>query len=276
VNNNHELLEVGQRLGFSYDEIESLQLLAGPCRAMEICRWRENEFVPTPEQQRTIEERWSILRAEKPRVFNGLLANVCRFEVVDGILRFELSMTDYKTYMGLIGLLPGTVNLSSSPCLSSVLPLSFGAIIITTDNKIIAGIRGNKAVGQFGRLHALPSGYFSPHEHIILKERIGEEGGTPSLLVSIASELLQELNLQYYSGLEILGLIQDGINSKQPLIALRILVPYTAEEVIEKSRSLRDEVTTVFAVNNTIEAVKSLGAAWTSHDIGRLIFHFAY
>lgn len=276
MNNNHELLEVGQRLGFSYDEIESLQLLAGPCRAMEICRWRENEFVPTPEQQRTIEERWSILRAEKPRVFNGLLANVCRFEVVDGILRFELSMTDYKTYMGLIGLLPGTVNLSSSPCLSSVLPLSFGAIIITTDNKIIAGIRGNKAVGQFGRLHALPSGFFSPHEHIILKERIGEEGGTPSLLISVVSELFQELNLQFYSSIEVLGLIQDTVNSKQPLIALRIRVPYTSSEVLAGCAELKDEVTRILAVDNIIAGVKETKGSWASHDVGRLILHFAY
>ena len=74
-----------------------------------------------------------------------------------------------------------------------------------------------------------------------------------------------------------LGLIHDGVLAKQPLLAVRLGLDFTAEEVKAVAHDMGVEVQSYHFVPNTEESVREFIAKYppTPHTIGALILHFA-
>jgi len=277
------LTEVADKLGFTKEQLEEIQFLTiKPLRTVEI-----EKYLTLPQSfasqslREQIERTWQIFVESRGsgEIYNGNLASVLSFTERDGILKLLLRSSDFKKFIGTKHLTPRKVDVSRHVITKSCWPLSFGALAVTRDDRIPYALRSGKVTVCSNMLHIPPSGYFEPDKHAIEDEN--KPGKEPSILQMIISELLEELNIEWFERIDLLGFIHDGVESMNPLLALRMLLPYTGDEVLSRFDQLpeRREVDTLQLVDNSIEAVRETAicnrARWSPHDVAKLILHFA-
>lgn len=270
-----DLEETAQKLGFK-ERLKEIQFLAvGPFRTIEI-KYKEDLQHFDKKTIKRINEKWREHLKKAPTDFPDPMASLRDFKVVNGRLLLYLQRSRFDFFIGTKSESPRVLNLRKKPLDNHfALPISFGAITITEDNHLVCGIR--KKVGlEKGMLHTIPSGYFNPVSQVIFKGRVRKAKTFPSLPVLVATELKEELNLDWFTKIEILGLVQDCIHSQQPIVNVRLHVGLTNEEIQERAKDVK-EIGELLFVKNEIRAIKKLQKTsnWTTHDIGRLILHFA-
>lgn len=253
------LWNVGRKLGFSSQELQDIQWLAiGPFQQVKL-QILPSELEFTQSLREKIEKRWKEHLMKHPYDFAGPLASVSEIKREERTLTLVLRRTDYKAFIGTRQRNRKSLNLTQKPLDKEFpLPLSIGAVTITQDNKIVAGIRGKVGFGK-GQACILPSGFFDPIEDLKWQD-------------CLQRELQEEIGVERFKLNSILGLIFDRKIAQQPLLAIRIKIPITSNEI---SRTQIEEVKELVFIDNSIRGVKKHRLQWTPHSRGKLILHFA-
>ena len=217
-------------------------------------------------------------------MFPGPLASIMDFRVRDHILELRLQRSRFDIYDGLRERVPSKLNLEQKPLdRNFCLPLSMGAVTITApddDNAegcIIFGIRSKSTAFGEGQSIALPSGYYNPDSDRLIMADPALHRWVRSIRFTTMKELKEEVGIQDYRVCEYLGLIYDGVLAKQPLIAMRLELDFTTEEMKAIAHDVGFEIDKYYFITNRIEDVKAFIQRYppTPHDVGKLILHFA-
>jgi hypothetical protein len=254
-----KLWNVGRKLGFSLQELQDIQWLAlGPFQQVRL-QILPSKLELTQSLREKIEKRWKEHLMEHPYDFAGPLASVSEIKREERTLTLVLRRTDYKAFIGTRQRNRKSLNLTQKPLDKEFpLPLSIGAVTITQDNKIVAGIRERVGLSK-GLVCTLPSGFFDPTKDFTWED-------------CLQRELREEIGIERFTQTKILGLIFDRKIAQQPLLAVRIKIPIASNEI---SRAQIDEIKELAFIDNSITGVKLSGFLWTPHSRGKLILHFA-
>jgi len=245
------------------------QILATGFKTVEIppdnfIRKTQKFFV---EKELEIQKRWNEQKIKAGKnLWNDPMASVVDFSI-DVFRRLELVLrkSDYKTYVGTRE--KRFVNVNNIPMdRNSSLPLSIGAVTITSDDFIVSGLRSGTEVYK-DKVGLAPSGYLDPSVHS-LKTEMGE---VISVEILILCELYEELRIQSYIAKEYLALIQD----MQPMIAVRLEIPFVRRE-IEQIAKISFEHSKFIYIENTIDEVKKAFEEYefTPHALSAILCHF--
>lgn len=265
-----------RKLGFK-NELAKIQFL-------EIGPWKEIVIdydtklqVFDEEVMRKIDNKWEELLKKTPTAFKGTLGSLRSFEIKNGVLYLRLQRSRFDLSYGTKEEGSRIIDLSHIPLDEKFsLPISFGAVAVTTDGYIPVGLRHPRKVAVARNMATtLPSGFFDPETQIIYLGDPRQKDTCPSLMVLVATELKEELGTEFFSEIKVLGLVQDCVNSQQPLVAVRLRLPFTREEVKERAENIKVEMERLLFLENKAEAIRDFDTPWTPHDIGKLILHFA-
>lgn len=277
--------EVAEKLGLSA-RLSEVQFLATGFKAVDLEGMApfENELqIFDLATHQRIKANWEAKLAKNPKMFAGPLATVKDFKLEDDVLKFYLQRSRFDIYDGLRSRIPSKINLGLWPLDQNLcLPLSMGAVTVTAPDKenptgtIIFGIRSKTTAFGEGSSTTLPAGYFNPDSDRLV---IGDPGlyvGLMSIRFTVIKEMKEEVGLQDYKIFEYLGLIYDGVLAKQPLIAVRLGLNFTADEVKAIAHDMGVEVVNYYFIPNTEKAVREFIAKYppTPHTVGALILHF--
>ena len=259
--------ELAERMGV-LEEAKQAQILATGFKAVEIS---SDNFVRemqkfSVEKESEIQKRWNEQKRKIGKnLWNDPTASVVNFSIdVFGRLELVLRRSDYKTYVGTrekrfvnTNLIPMDENCS--------LPLSMGAVTITSDDFIFLGLR-DKTEARRNELGLAPSGYLDPSVHF-LKTELGEIISVEELMLC---ELFEELKIQTYTKKAYLALIQD----MQPMIAVRLEIPFTKKEM-ERIAEINFEHSKFIYVENTIDGIKKAFKKYefTTHALSAILCH---
>ena len=259
--------------------MKEIQILAiGPFNDIQFFYNDELQFFDK-ETTEKINKIWQEHLQKRPDDFPGTLAHThtLRVSKYNEILEFHLQKTRFDMFMGTRE--PGKLRFLPKNKLweeNYSLPLSFGAVTITSDNAIICGVRGKTGL-ESNMLTTLPSGYLNPDIHAIsLDYARGRK--TLSFLSLVISELKEELNIDWFEKSQLLGVAQDCAGSQQPSIYVRLRVPITSNEVRQKAEEAGKEIEKLIFLSNDIMSIRRVqqeNYQWTGHDYGKLMFHFA-
>ena len=279
--------EVASRLGISERMDKEVQVLAYGFKSVNLEGLApfDNDLPRfDSETERNIRTNWETKLAKNPHMFPGSLANVKDFTVASNVLRLKLQRSRFDFYDSLKQKMPTRLNLAEKPLDRGLcLPLSMGAVTITAPDTrnptgtIIFGIRSISTAFGAGNSTTLPSGYFNPDTDQL---QVGDPPSTGRLLsirLTTLKELKEELNVQDYRQFEYLGFIYDGVISKGALVAMRLRLDLTAEELNWSMKDTAKEVKRYYFVADDLEAVKDFIGKHppTPHDVARLVLHFA-
>ena len=270
------LKRLARELGFQ-EKMKEIQILAiGPFNDIQFFYNDELQFFDK-ETTEKINKIWQEHLQKRPDDFPGTLAHALGVRKDRETLEFDLQKTRYDIFIGTrepekLRFLPKNKLWEGNYSL----PLSFGAVTITSDNAIICGVRGKTGL-ESHKLTTLPSGYLNPDIHAISLD-YAKGRKTLSFLSLVIAELKEELNLDWFEKIQILGVAQDCIGSQQPLVVLRIHLSLTSKEVRERLEGAEKEIEKYIFLNNDVMSIRKAqaeGYQWTGHDYAKLIFHFA-
>ena len=282
-----KFIEVAARLGLT-ETLDELQFLATNFRGVKlegIAPLEKGFQIYDPETQRLIDENWKQILAEKPDNFAGPLASIKSYEVRNGILCFALKESRFDIYDWFRRYGPGVLDLGKNPLdEGGCYPVSMGCVTITAPDEncptgeIITGIRSKKAGFGEEKASTLPAGYFNPDVDRMIVGDPAKEKSFISIRLTTIKEILEETGIEDYERFKYLGLVQDCVLSKQPLIAIRLNLAFTRAEI--EGESLKDmgvEIDKFDFVPNTIEGARDYieTRSLTPHSAAKLILHFA-
>jgi hypothetical protein len=245
---------------------KEVQILASGFNGVRIAKIypRKHKFPKT--QMDKIAQTWKKAEKEhKGVLWNGPLASVMNFKIDEyKILEFILRKSDFRLYLGTRSKQPIRTALKPLDKERS-LPLSFGAVTITSDNFIVLGIR-EKTEAYKGEADLRASGYFDPEQDII-KTDIGAEYSVELLILR---ESYEELGTEIYIAKRYLALIQDA----QPLLSVEIKIPFSKEQIGKIAKGSDEHSESVFVENN-FEAIKTAFQEYkfTPHTLSAIICH---
>ncbi|HPD19914.1 MAG TPA: hypothetical protein PLV95_01605 [Candidatus Pacearchaeota archaeon] len=248
-------------------------------------KFEEVELIESPQEpsfgkdNEEIEKRWKEHLKACPNDFDGCLGSVVSFSLSEKKLSIKFRKARFSEYY--FAQRPEMLNIAD--CNNYCLPLSFGAIAITKPTEdcpfgsIIFAERGKTAFDS-GKITLLPGGYFDPEQ-----DYFGGEKGEKiySLNITILRECFEELCFHTLAlKIDFLGVIY---NRRQPLIAVLLNLPFTAEQLKESVNSGKEtEVERVFFIDNNIYAVREFltkearqGKKLAIHDAWKLILYFS-
>ncbi len=256
--------ELAQEMGVEA-EANQTQILATEFKMVEITLiTKEQRFSQTQESK--IQEAWNKQKEKAGNnLWNDPMASLVNFSVNSfGGLELVLRKSDYKIYVGTrrrrlidTDIIPMDKN--------SSLPISLGAITITSDNFIVLGLRSGTEAYE-DEVGLCPSGYLDPSAHF-LKTELKEVISVEELILC---ELYEELRMQTYTSKAYLALIQD----MQPMIAVRLVIPFTRYEVEQIAR-INFEHSRLIYIENTTSAVKRAFREYrfTPHALAAILCH---
>lgn len=225
-----------------------------------------------------IQSNWEEKLSKNPRMFPGPLASVMDFRVQCQILELRLQRSKFDIYDGLRSRIPPRLDTTIRPLdRDFCLPLSMGAVTVTSDNYIIFGIRSKSTAFEHGQSTTLPSGYYNPDSDRLVMGDPQLHRWFMSIRFTTVKELWEEIGIQDFRTLKYLGIFHaDG--GRNPLIAMTLKLDLTADHVQSIARDVGFEVSNYHYIPNTPEAVATFIKKHppTSHDIAKLIWHFAH
>ena len=227
-----------------------------------------------------IKKRWEKKFQENPHLFPGPLASVMIFEIgKHGILQFRLQRSRFDLYDGLRNKVSQTIPLSEKPLdLNFPWPLSMGAVTVTADNFIIFGIRSKNTAFAQGQATTLPSGFYNPDSDRLIMGDPELHKWLMSIRFTIIKELKEEVGIEDFESIKYLGMFHaDG--GRNPLIAMTLTLAFSKEELQSIIREIpRLEIESYHFIPNRIEEVADFLKRHppTSHDVAKLIWHFAH
>ena len=261
-------------------EMKNLQFLGiSPLRSLKIAEYdnKPQEFDEATTKQ--VNKKWKALTKKVLSAFSGSLGSLRSFTINNEVIKLSLQRSNFGLYYGTKEGEERTIDLSKKLLDEKIsLPISLGGVSVTKDGYIPVGLRGDVTFGKW-EITPLPSGFFDPVNQIVYDGNPEKGISHPSFLVLLATELEEELNVEWFEKIKILGIIQDCAGSQQPMVAVRIGLPYTMKEMEKKVSSIENkEMDKIFFIENSKEAVKEMverGYSWVPHGAGNLILHFA-
>ncbi|OGZ24369.1 MAG: hypothetical protein A2896_00915 [Candidatus Nealsonbacteria bacterium RIFCSPLOWO2_01_FULL_43_32] len=278
--------EIAERLGLS-GRLPEVQFLATGFKAVDLeglARFEDELQIFDLAAHQDIRANWEAKVAKNPKMFPGPMATVKDFKVEEKVLKLRLQRSRFDIYDGLRPRIPNKIDLAQKPLdRDFCLPLSTGAVTVTAPDKenpagtIIFGIRSKTTAFGEGISTTLPAGYFNPESDRLVIGDPALHVWLMSIRFTVVREMKEEVGLQDYQMFDYLGLIHDGVLAKQPLLAVRLGLDFTAEEVKAVAHDMGVEVQSYHFVPNTEESVREFIAKYppTPHTIGALILHFA-
>ncbi|MFA5013205.1 MAG: hypothetical protein WC520_01435 [Candidatus Paceibacterota bacterium] len=220
-----------------------------------------------------------------PDSFNGRMASVKNFGMRANLAikkRHLLIWTRPSKFSDFVGtqylrperLLPT----SSSLDRYYSLPLSFGAVSLTApsarypERAIIFGIRGDTAFDKY-KATLLPGGYFDPTKDCYIEIVKGVQKKYLSLKKAVVRELEEELGINSFTSLKLSELLYSRTGSRQPLISVEIVLPDTAEQIMEFAKlSKEPELREIICVPANISSLAEFVSAHNlcPHDVRKL------
>ncbi|MBA7713316.1 hypothetical protein ES703_122318 [subsurface metagenome] len=279
--------EITEKLGLT-ERMEEIQILASGFKAVDlegIARFENELQVFDLQTHQIIRKNWEEKLIKNPKMFQGPLASIQDFKVIEGVLKFRLQRSRFDSYDGLRERLPVELDLSQPKLLDRdfCFPLSMGAVTVTAPDKenptgtLIFGVRSKSTAYGAGNSTLLPAGYFNPDEDRILIGDPARQQWLMSIRLTCIREMMEEIGINDYSGFKYLGLIHDRVLAKQPLLAVKLSLDFTAKEMKVIAHDSGFETNSYHFIPNTIEAVRGFIAEYHlgPHSMGRLILYFA-
>lgn len=236
------------------------------------------------EGQQIIDAIWKEHIAEKKEDFDGSVGSIISVsKSPEGFLNIKFHEGKFSQFYATAAIREEELYVKSFPLdAETCLPISFGAVAITKDNYILFALRGQTTFDP-ETVTLLPGGYFNPEtDYFFVRGASGRPVKNYSIPVTILRELFEETGITLPClKVEYLGLVYNKEGSKQPLLACRINLPFTVEE-IKKRMHLDEESTKIFFVKNDINEIKKFlfYSAYIDkkniaiHDAWKLILHF--
>lgn len=262
---SEEVLVVAKMLG-----LEDFLPLAQTFKGFNDVELIESDF-PFVQNREETEKLWKKHLELFPDDFDGSLGSVVSFSFSGKKLIIKYRKAKFSEYC--VTQRPKTLDIND--CFNYCLPLSFGAVATTKPTRdseegyIIFAERGNTAFDN-GRITTLPGGYFDPEQDCNFKN-------------IILRECLEELHTRP-SKIEFMGVIYNREGSRQPLVAVHLKLPFTAEQMEEviNNREREKEIGRLFFVENNAFAVHDFlaeearqGKTLAIHDAWKLILYFS-
>lgn len=234
----------------------------------------------SPEYIERVKTLWSEHLERRPDDYDGCVGSIVSLSRSGKKLTIKFREAKFSEFYATQTLRPEILD-TKSECLDRgfCLPLSFGAVAVTKPSSayakgcIVFAERGETAFDE-GRLTLLPGGYFDPGKDYFR--------GEYSIMVTVLRELHEELRVSKCERIDFLGLVYNGWGSRQPLLAVALQLPFTAEELWEIARNgEQNEVRRIFFIENDIFAVgeflkrkKLAGKTLAIHDAWKLLLFF--
>lgn len=279
--------KAADKLGLG-DRIESeTQLLASGFTSVNLegIAPFDNDIVTLDYQtNQLIKNNWEARTELHPGMFPGPLASIKEYAVVHNVLNLRLQRSRFDIYDGLREKMPLRLNLAEKPLDQGLcLHLSIGAVTVTapdTENPtgtIIFGIRSKSTA--FGGVNSttLPGGSFDPDIDQMQTGSPPSPSNLMSIRLTLLKELKEEIGVQDYREFEYLGFVYDGVMTKGALVAIRLRLDLTVEEIQWFLKDTDGEVEQYHFIPNNLEAVKDFIKEYppTPHDIAKLVLFFA-
>ena len=264
--------EMAQELGVS-KESKNLQILATGFNGVKIRDFIDVPQTFVPDKMSEILRKWIRKIRAGDFVYDGSLASISAFWVNEQqILEFILRRSRYILYVGTREKSPREIKLHQLPLDEHYcLPLSFGAITITKDNYIVLGLRSKKEDIGKEKVGSIPAGYLNPDVNRVYIKLIGNSISFESLILE---ELREEVGIETYTSKEYLALIQDKISSQQPLVAIRLKIPFSKEELEAVGHTGWEHTEYIYIKNSKSEIRKAFKRyQFTPHSLGTIICH---
>ena len=261
--------ELTKEIGVIKEAMET-QILATGFKAVEIS---SDNFIRemqkfSVEKESEIQKIWNEQKRKIGKnLLNGSLASVSDFRIKDRMLELLLRKTDYRAYVGTRN--RAYINTDNPPIDENrPFPLSFGAITITEDNFIVLGMIEGKEFYR-KKVHIVPSGYLDPDTDFIQAETRERR---LSIEMLILKELYEELRIETYTAKKYLALIHDL--QMQPMIAVRLEIPFTKKEMEQIAR-INFEHSRLVYIENTKNAMKEAFRKYefTPHALSAILSH---
>lgn len=265
--------EMAQELGV-LKEAKNLQILATGFKGVEIRDFIDVPQVFSPDKISEILRKWIKKVKAGDFLYDGPLASISAFWVDENqILEFILRRSRYALFVGTRGKYPREIDINKVPLDENYcLPLSFGAITITQDNYIVLGLRSKKEDTGKEKIGSVPSGYLNPDTNRVYTELVGTNISFDALILE---ELREEVGIENYTSKEYLSLVQDKVSSQQPLVAIRLKIPFTKKELEAIGHSGFEHTKYIYIKNNKEIIRKAFKEyQFTPHALGTTICHF--
>ncbi len=272
--------KVAEELGLS-KRLPEIQLLVQDFNSVNlegIARFETELQIFDKKTHLQILSNWQLKLEKNPHMFPGPLASVMEFRVENGVLQFRLQRSRFDIYDGLRSRIPSRIDTTIKPLdRDFCLPLSMGAVSVTSDNYIIFGIRSKSTAFEHGQSTTLPSGYYNPDSDRLVMGDPQLHRWFMSIRFTTIKELWEEIGIQDFRTFKYLGMFHaDG--GRNPLIAMTLKLDLTVDHVQSIARDAGFEISKYHYIPNTPEAVANFIKKHppASHDVAKLIWHFAH
>ncbi|MDD4409728.1 MAG: NUDIX domain-containing protein [Candidatus Pacebacteria bacterium] len=262
------MIKQAGRLGLE-QFLERGQLLTGPFNQIKV------KF--SPKEQELSEKILSMINLDwqkhlenYPSDFDGEMASIVRIDKNNEDIIIETRKSSFSAFFSLRKTRGDILDINN-PVLDkdNCIPLSIGAVSVTTDDMLIVAIRGNTAFDE-KVVTFLPGGYLDPTEDI-------DYDGDISVPHCIRRELQEEIGINDYQELTFLGVVHSSDASKQPLIAARLRLPISSKDIGSNLKS-DPEIYEFHIIRNNIDDVAEFlkGKMIAIHDAWKIILHFTF
>lgn len=208
-----------------------------------------------------------------PKDFNGSLLSVENIGIYDNSVRIVVRPSDFSTYFSTHSFRPRVIDLDCNPIdKGGCMPLSVGCVAITSPTKdnpngCLIFAERKETTFEDCSLTLLPGGYLE------IGDIINPDN---CLLEAIKRESLEEIGVSDALLFQNLGIIYSDV-SRQPLIALRMLIAETKEELIEKIKE-SNEVKKITFIDNNFNSIRNSNLPLNFlavHDAWKLCLHLS-
>ncbi len=183
-----------------------------------------NSYSPPEVVKKYIQERWLVKLEQYPRMFNGPLVRLEKWEA-DTMLRITVGLTDFASYM--VTREPNFAQLFSGQERAN--PQGTNVILITSDDKVLVTKRSEKSEQNPGTLNFI-GGYINVPAGNVSTISVGDE---------VRREVLEELNIapDRHESITVQGIGYDPIHCHPELFIMSKLSKSSQEILSDWNRA---------------------------------------
>ncbi|MCK9578651.1 NUDIX hydrolase [bacterium] len=244
------------------------QLISGPFKKIRVHYSEKKQKLPENLSVQ-IKKDWEHHLETHPSDFDGMLASVISIKQNNGDITIRTRKSSFSVFSSLEKTRPTEINGVVPIDRRNCIPLSVGAVAITKDNKIVLAMRHDTTFDN-KLLTFLPGGYIDPPAD--------EKNGKISILSCIKRELKEELGIKDYDRVKCLGIVHSKESSKQPLVAVRLILFDSSQSIRSAYGPKNCESSNLCLIDNNIYAMAKFlnGKKIAIHDAWKIILHFSY
>jgi 8-oxo-dGTP pyrophosphatase MutT (NUDIX family) len=196
---------------------------------------------------------WSGHLRDRPKDFDGCIASVKRITRAPGRALIETRWSHFAAYAFSREARQGRKIDLDDPVIDRCypMPLTIGAIAITSDGRVVAARRGKTAY-ESDQVAFVPGGYFNPQNDCV--------GSALSIEKLLMRESQEELKIDLIDIMrwKTMGMVQSLSGSCQPMIALMIDLAVTESELRKRFSADEEEIRELIFVDADKESLREL------------------